>query len=79
MRSTVNGIEFVFNNQTVLILLLLVKQFVGLICCHLTVHANPINSLFTRCENMSHGTSHGCLMAVMFVFRGRVCVWAWHL
>ena len=48
MGSTRNGIEFCFNSQTVLILLLLLKQFVGLNCCHLTkvvVHLYPINSL----------------------------------
>ena len=36
MGSTRNGIEFGFNSQTVLILLLLLKTVCGLNCCHLT-------------------------------------------
>ena len=60
-RSTMNGIGFVFNNQTVLILLLLVKTVCGidllsfnnLLCCIL----NPINRLLiNRRRKMSHGT-----------------------
>ena len=45
-----NGIEFVFNNQTVLILVLLVKTVCGIDVLSFKVHANPINSLFARCE-----------------------------
>ena len=63
-----NGIEFVFNNQTVLILSLLVKTVCGIDLLSFKVHANPINSLFTRREKMSHRTSHGRLTDVMFVF-----------
>ena len=42
MVCTWNGIEFVFNKQTVLILLLLEKQFVGLICGHLTKYCGTL-------------------------------------
>ena len=45
-----NGIEFVFNNQTVLILVLLVKTVYGIDLLSFKVHANPINSLFARRE-----------------------------
>ena len=64
-RSTINGIEFVFNNQTVLILLLLVKTVCGIDLLSFKVHANPINSLFVRREKMSHGMSVGRLTYVM--------------
>ena len=43
-----NGIEFVFNNQTVLILVLLVKTVYGIDLLSFQVHANPINSLSAR-------------------------------
>ena len=43
-----NGIEFVFNNQTVLILLLLVRTVCGIDLLSFKVH--PINSLFARRE-----------------------------
>ena len=58
-----NGIEFVFNNQTVLILVLLVKTVYGIDSLSFKVHANPINSLFARLKNVScdvSRTSHGC-------------------
>ena len=45
-----NRIEFVFHNQTVLILLLLVKTVCGIDLLSFKVHANPINSLFARGE-----------------------------
>ena len=51
MGSARNAIEFGFNSQAVLILLLLLKQFMGLNCCHLTkivVNLNPSNSLVDR-------------------------------
>ena len=67
-----NGIEFVFNNQTVLILLLLVKTVCGIDLLSFKVHANPINILFARHEKMSHGTSYGHLIDVVFIFR--VCI-----
>ena len=59
-RSTKNGIEIVFNNQTVLILVLCVKTLCGidllsfnnLLRCIL----NPIDSLIDRRENMSDMT-----------------------
>ena len=73
-----NGIEFVFNNQTVLILLLLVKTVCGIDLLSFKVHANPINSLFARRETMSRETSHGRLTDVAFVFRVRVCVSGLH-
>ena len=50
-----NGIEFVFNNQTVLILLLLVKTVCGIDLFSFKVHANPINSLFARREKCLMG------------------------
>ena len=53
--STMNGIEFVFNHQTVLILLLLVKTVCGIDLLSFKVHANPINSLFIRCEKCLMG------------------------
>ena len=77
-----NGIEFVFNNQTVLILLLLVKTVCGIDLLsfnkNIAVHANPINSLFARCKIMSHETSHRHLTAVTFIFRVCVCVLSSH-
>ena len=73
-RSTMNGIEFVLNNQTVLILLLLVKTVCGIDLLSFKVHANPINSLFARREKMSHKTSHRRFTDVVFVFRVRICV-----
>ena len=59
-RSTRNGIEIVFNNQTVPILVQLLKTVCGidllsfnnLLRCLL----NPIDSLIDRCENMSDVT-----------------------
>ena len=61
-RSTENGIEIVFNNQTVPILVLCVKTLCGidlllfnnLLRCIL----NPIYSLIDRRENMSDVTCH---------------------
>ena len=50
-----NGIGFVFNNQTVLILLLLVETVCGIDLSSFKVHANPINSLFIRRENCLMG------------------------
>ena len=68
-----NGIEFVFNNQTVLILLLLVKTVCGIDLLSFKVHANPINSLFVMHEKMSHGTSHGfCVGVLGFAFAFQV-------
>ena len=54
-RSTMNGIEFVFNNQTVLIFLLLERTVCGIDLLSFKVHANPINSLFTRHEKSLMG------------------------
>ena len=52
MGSTRNGIEFCFNSQTVLILLLLLKTVCGIELLsfnkNLAVHLNPINSLVDR-------------------------------
>ena len=49
MGSTRNGIDFCFNSQTVLILLLLLKTVCGidllLFNKKMAVHLNPINSL----------------------------------
>ena len=68
-----NGIEFVFNNQTVLILLLLVKTVCGIDLLSFKVHANPINSLFVSHEKMSHGTSLGiCVGFSGFAFAFQV-------
>ena len=58
--SPENGIEIVFNNQTVPILVLCVKtlcridllSFNNLMCCVL----NAIDSLIDRCENISDMT-----------------------
>ena len=59
-RSTMDGIEFVFNNQTVPIFVLCVKTLCGidllsfnnLLCCIL----NPIDNLIDRRRNMSDMT-----------------------
>ena len=59
-RSTGNGIEIVFTNKIVPILVLCVKtrcgidllSFNNLLCCIL----NPIDSLINACENMSDVT-----------------------
>ena len=69
-----NGIGFVFSNQAVIILLLLVKTVCGIDLSSFKVHANPINSLFIRCEKMSHGTSNERLTDVALDFGVRVCV-----
>ena len=80
-RSTENGIEIVFNNQTVPILVLCVKtlcvidllSFNNLLCCIL----NPMDSLIDRHENKSDvmcrdhficsQTSHGdCVHFLVF-------------
>ena len=69
MGSTRNGIEICFNSQTVLILLLLLKQFVGLNCCHLTkvvVHLNPINSFVKWACSRANGNALGRLKDVTF-------------
>ena len=50
-----NGIGFVFNNQTVLILLLLVKTVCGIDLLSFKVHANPINRLLARREKCLMG------------------------
>ena len=69
-----NGIEFVFNNQTVLILLLLIKTVCGIALLSFKVHANPINDLFARREKCLIGRptdisqmSH-LFLGFMFVF-----------
>ena len=51
MCSTRNGIEFGFNSQTVLILLLLLKTVCGIELLSfkkIAVHLNPINRLVDR-------------------------------
>ena len=59
-RSTENGIEIVFNNQTVPILVLCVKTLCGidLLSFNNLLHCilNPIDSLIGRHENMSDVT-----------------------
>ena len=59
-RSTVNGIEIVFNNQTVPILVLCVKTLCGidLLSFNNLLHCilNPIDSLIDGHENMSDMT-----------------------
>ena len=83
-----NGIEFVFNNQTVPILVLCVKTLCGidllsfnnLLRCIL----NPIDSLIDRRENMSHVTCRdhfavfnwltGVLRTSRTIFRVRVTI-----
>ena len=54
MVCTWNGIEFVFNNQTGLILLLLVKQFVRLICCHLTEYCSALKYIKSLVNGHAH-------------------------
>ena len=67
MECTWNGIEFVFNNQTVLILLLLVKTVCGIDLLsfnkNIAVYLNPINNSLVHvcahvpvitCSDMSH-------------------------
>ena len=59
-KSTDNGIEIVFNNQTVPILVLCVKTLCGidLLSFNNLLHCilNPIDSLIDRRENMSDVT-----------------------
>ena len=61
-RSTENGIEIVFNNQTVPILVLCVKTLCGidLLSFNNLLHCilNPIDSLIDRRENMSDMMCH---------------------
>ena len=57
-----HGIEFSFNDQTVLILLLLVKTVCG-ICCHLRCMQIPLIVCSPDVKNVSSDvsrTSHGC-------------------
>ena len=60
--STENGIEIVFNNQTVRILVLCVKALCGidLLPFNNLLHSilNPIDSLINRRKNMSDMTCH---------------------
>ena len=60
IRSTENGIEIVFNNQTVPILVLCEKTLCGidLLSFNNLMHCilNPIDSLINRRENMSDVT-----------------------
>ena len=55
MGSTRNGIEFCFNSQTVLILLLLLKTVCGIELLSfnkkIAVHLNPINILVNGCAH----------------------------
>ena len=73
-----NGIEFVFNNQTFLILVLLVKTVCGidLLSFNKILQCMQIPLLLIVCspdvKKMSHGTSHRRLMDVALAFR--VCV-----
>ena len=61
-RSTENGIEIVFNNQTVPILVLCVKTLCGidLLSFNNLLHCklNPIDSLIERQENMYNMMCH---------------------
>ena len=65
-RSTENGIEIVFNNQTVPILVLCVKTLCGidLLSFNNLLHCilNPIDSLIDGCENMSDMTCCNCFI-----------------
>ena len=72
-----NGIEFVFNNQTVPILVLCVKTLCGidLLSFNKILQCMQIPLIVGSPGIMSHGTSHRRLMAVAFVFRVRVCIW----
>ena len=71
-RSTMNGIEFVFNNQTVLILLLLVKTVCGIDLSSFNKILQCMQIPLVVCspgvKKMSHGTSHGRLTDVVLVF-----------
>ena len=67
-----NGIEFVFNNQTVLILLLLVKTVCGIDLLSFNKISQcmkiPLIVCFPGMKQMSHGTSHGHLTDIALVF-----------
>ena len=73
-----NGIEFVFNNQTVLILLLLVKTVCGIDLLSFKVHANTINSLFARHEKCLMGRLTDISQMSRSFFRVRICVSGLH-
>ena len=76
MECTWNGIEFVFNNQTVLILLLLVETVCGVDLLSFNkifaVHLNPINSLvdghahepIVLCSNVSQTLHSICRVLI---------------
>ena len=69
-----NGIEFVFNNQTVLILVLLVKTVCGIDLLSfnkiLQCMQIPLIVCSPGMKKMSHRASHGRLTDVAFVFYG---------
>ena len=81
-RPTMNGIEFVFNNQTVLIWLFFAKMPHGIELCSFNriLHCMQIPLMVwlmgMKIYLMSHvmiiSFIHGPLMAIMFVFR--VCI-----
>ena len=78
-----NGIEFVFDNQTVLILVLCVKTVCGIDLLSfnkiLQCMQIPLIVCSPGVKTMSHGMSHRCLMDVVLVFRGRICHLGSHL
>ena len=76
-----NGIEFVFNNQNVLILLLLVKAVCGIDFMSFNNTLQYMQIPLIVCSpgiKMSHGTSHGRLTDVVLVSRVCVCVSGLH-
>ena len=73
-----NGIGFVFNNQTVLILLLLAKTVCGIDLLSFKVHANPIYRLFARHEKCLMGRLTDVSRMSHWFFRVRVCILGLH-
>ena len=66
-----NGIEFVFNNQTVPILVLCVKTVCGIDLLSLNKILQCMQIPLIVCSpgvKMSHGMSDGCLTDVTLVF-----------
>ena len=78
MGSTRNGIEFCFNSQTVLILLLLLKTVCGIELLSfnkkIAVHLNPIYSLFARHAHEPIVTLWDVSQTLCSVFRIRIRV-----
>ena len=77
-----NGIEFVFNNQTVLILLLLVKTVCGIDLLSFNKILQCMQIPLIVCSPGVKKCLMGCLTEVLrmsrWIFRVRVCVLGLH-